>query len=404
MTLKVAHSHWTWLTQTQTWIYKQVCHLPADRVEAHVVCDRTENLDQFPVPHLHSMDDGRLYHFWRAKVRRKLGLRRQPAFLRSVSRRIGAQIVHSHFGDTGWRDLGVARDIGARHVVTFYGYDLSHLPVVEPVWHDRYADLFSEVDLVLCEGVAMGKSVMQLGCPAEKLRVHHLGIEPDEVPFRPRQWTPGSALRVLIAASFVEKKGIPYALAALAALKDEVPLEVTVIGDARSEPRSKQEKVRIQETLERGGLKSRVSMLGFQPHSRLFQEAFRHHIFLSPSVTAQDGDTEGGAPVTIIEMAATGMPIVSTHHCDIPSVIDDGRTGLLAAERDVDGLVHHLRWLIRHPDAWQAMVEAGRHHIEQEYDARRQGHVLAGLYEELVRRPTKSMDDTVLEQFESPGG
>jgi len=75
-------------------------------------------------------------------------------------------------------------------------------------------------------------------------------------------------------------------------------------------------------------------MLGFQPHAILFEEAYKNHIFLSPSVTALDGDTEGGAPVTIIEMAATGMPIISTKHCDIPEVIKDGVTGFLANERD----------------------------------------------------------------------
>ncbi len=52
----------------------------------------------------------------------------------------------------------------------------------------------------------------------------------------------------------------------------------------------------------------------------------RHHLFLSPSVTAPDGDSEGGAPVSIIEAAATGMPVVSTTHCDIPQAVDDGVT------------------------------------------------------------------------------
>ncbi len=70
--------------------------------------------------------------------------------------------------------------------------------------------------------------------------------------------------------------------------------------------------------------------MGYQPHSTLFAEAYRHHIFLSPSVTASTGDTEGGAPVSLIEMAATGMLIVSTTHCDIPEVIKHGVTGLLA--------------------------------------------------------------------------
>jgi len=89
-----------------------------------------------------------------------------------------------------------------------------------------------------------------------------------------------------------------------------------------------------------------VRMLGYQSYKMLFEEVYMHHIFLSPSVTAKDGDAEGGAPVTIIEMAASEIPIISTKHCDIPGVILDGKTGLLAEKRDVDGLYERLLWLV----------------------------------------------------------
>jgi colanic acid/amylovoran biosynthesis glycosyltransferase len=114
------------------------------------------------------------------------------------------------------------------------------------------------------------------------------------------------------------------------------------------------------------------------------EEAYRHHIFLSPSVTASDGDTEGGAPVSLIDMAASGMPIVSSRHCDIPEVILDGVSGLLADERDVDGLVAHLRWLIEHPDEWRPMLDAGRRRMEKEYHAKVQGERLAEVYASLL--------------------
>jgi colanic acid/amylovoran biosynthesis glycosyltransferase len=114
-------------------------------------------------------------------------------------------------------------------------------------------------------------------------------------------------------------------------------------------------------------------------------EARRHHLFISPSVVASDGDTEGGAPVSLIEMSATGLMIVSTTHCDIPSVIIDGKTGLLAAERDVDGLVERLRWIVANPSRWEEMRAAGRAHVEAEFDARRQGERLASVYRDVVR-------------------
>ena len=89
---------------------------------------------------------------------------------------------------------------------------------------------------------------------------------------------------------------------------------------------------------------------------------------------------KGGAPVSIIEMAATGMPIVSTNHCDIPEVILDGVTGLLAEERDVSGLVTHLQHLVKYPEQWLDMVKAGRNHLEAEYDVQIQSARLAAIY------------------------
>ena len=116
----------------------------------------------------------------------------------------------------------------------------------------------------------------------------------------------------------------------------------------------------------------------------LLEEAYKNHLFLSPSVTSRDGDTEGGAPVTVIEMAASGMPVVSSFHCDIPEVIEDGRTGLLAEERNVDELECKLTWLIDNPEKWSEMGAEAREHIEMEFDSVIQSERLATHYRSLV--------------------
>jgi colanic acid/amylovoran biosynthesis glycosyltransferase len=213
--------------------------------------------------------------------------------------------------------------------------------------------------------------------------VHHLGAEVDRIRFQPRTWLAGP-LRVLLAGSFREKKGFPDALEALGRLsRDLTDLEITIIGDADTDPRSQPEKARILSKLKEHDLASRVRLLGYQPHSVLFEESYKHHIFLSPSMTAQDGDTEGGAPVTLIEMAATGMPIVSTRHCDIPAVILHGKTGRLAPEKDVEALLEQLRWLVANRPLWEEMAKAGRSHVESEFDVVKQAGKLRDLYRSL---------------------
>lgn len=381
--IKVIHSTHRWLPQTQTWLYNQIKYLPG-RIESHIVCQETLNLDQFSLPNIHSLHaSSRWAYYWQRAIR-WLGIRQHLSLLTEQLQKQQGQLLHSHFGNLGWANLAAARQANVRHVVTFYGRDVNHLPQQDSRWYGRYQELFSQVDCVLCEGPFMGQCVIRLGCPAGKVQVHHLGVPVEQFPFRPRFWNGQEPLRVLIAASFQEKKGIPYAIEALGKVQREIPLEVTLIGDADGSSRSQQEKQRILDAIERAGLSASIQRLGYQPYARLMEEAYRHHLFLAPSVTAGDGDTEGGAPVGIIEMLATGMMVVSTTHCDIPEVIEHGVTGLLAAERDADGLAEQIRWLAAHPGEWQPMAMRARQRMETDFNAAVQGQRLADLYEKVL--------------------
>lgn len=383
--LKVIHSSPVWLPQTQTWMYNQLRYLPEDLVECLVVCECTNNLDQFHVPNIHSLDQESRLRYYLDKGLRKLKFRNHLGFLVQVAKKTGADILHSHFGTIGWANIKVSKQIGMKHVVTFYGVDVNMLPTRYPRWMKRYQKLFSQANLFLCEGPHMAECLAQLGCPKEKIKVQHLGVQIENIPYRPRRWQPGEPLKILIAASFREKKGITYALEALGVIQHEVNIKVTIMGDASPDPPSQIEKKKILNTIEQTGLQSRVEMLGYQSHSKFFEEAYKNHIFLSPSVTASYGDTEGGAPVSMIELIATGMPVVSTSHCDIPEVVKYDRNDWLVQERDVEGLVDRITWLIDHPDEWLGMLDKGRKHVEVEFDAKHQAKKLLDIYQKLTK-------------------
>jgi colanic acid/amylovoran biosynthesis glycosyltransferase len=384
MTRTVLHRCSVWLPTTENWIYNQV-HYCDGGFEQHVACLKLENPGRFPVPVLHRFPNASLL----GRLRRTglPGLRGRVTelpWLWRCLRRIRPAVVHSHFGDSGYEAAGMLSKMGIKHVVTFYGYDVNRLPLVFPEWKKRYRALFRLANLFLCEGSHMAGCLIALGCPRDKIKVQHLGVEIDRILFTPRKWTPSSPFRVLITASFREKKGIPDALQALAKVRSELPLEVTIIGDASAHPKDQREKEKILAVLGETGLNNCTRLLGYQPHEVLWQEALTHHLFLQPSLTASDGDTEGGAPVTLIEMAASGMPIVSTRHCDIPGIVLDGETGLLAEERNANELAAHITQLSRHPGTWLSMLQKGRQHIERNFSCIIQGQKLAQLYHGLL--------------------
>ena len=314
--------------------------------------------------------------------------RRYPGHLVRVGERIGAELLHAHFAPWGWHVRGAARKLGVPLVVSFYGYDVNQLPTVEPRWRERYRELFADAALVLCEGEHMAACIRALGCEPAKLRVQRLGVDVAAIEHRPRAIDPRTPLRVLMAAAFREKKGVPLGIEALATLARSHPVELTLIGAASDLDASRTEGQLVEAALERASRVKgfRVRRLGFQPHTVLFDEATRHDLFLSPSLTASDGDTEGGAPMALVDMAASGIPIVSSTHCDIPGVIRHGVTGLLAREADLEDLVATLERALQLGSTWFDMTVAGRSHIEQNFDAAEQGLRLAALYREAIAR------------------
>jgi len=376
----VAHCCTPYLFGTGSWIHSQLVHLA--RHEPIVLTDRTENLDVFPFRGVYAYNEIsplRKAFFYLKRTGTDGG--RGP-FFESVLRRRRARLIHCHFGYVGWQMLDVKRRLGLPMATSFYGADASRLPR-DPVWRARYAQLFAQGEVFLAEGEAMRRTLVELGCPPERIVVQHLGVAVDELPFATRCPDPSGVVKVLVAATFREKKGIPDALRAIEKLRGHHPrLQVTLIGDSAGTPADEEEKGTILDLV--GRLAGVVRWVGFLPHPAFRRALLEHHLFLSPSCTGRDGDTEGGAPVALIEAQASGMPVVSTRHCDIPEVVVDGRTGHLSAERDVEALAANLERMITAPArVWSEMSIAARTHIEKHYNVRTQIDRLEGLYERL---------------------
>jgi colanic acid/amylovoran biosynthesis glycosyltransferase len=110
-----------------------------------------------------------------------------------------------------------------------------------------------------------------------------------------------------------------------------------------------------------------VNLLGSKTQPEVLSLLEKSHILLAPSITAKNGDQEG-IPVTLMEAMAMGMPVLSTKHSGIPELVQDGVSGVLVPERDIETLLNKLNYLIRHHDNWPAMGRHGRNHIRNEYD------------------------------------
>src|SRR5262249_7297886 len=91
-----------------------------------------------------------------------------------------------------------------------------------------------------------------------------------------------------------------------------------------------------------------------------------------------------GFPVAILEAMAAGLPVLTTRHGGIPEIVDDGVTGLLAAERDVDGLADAMHRIARDRSLADRLGGGAPREVERGLGLRRWNDKLAARIRQLA--------------------
>jgi colanic acid/amylovoran biosynthesis glycosyltransferase len=138
------------------------------------------------------------------------------------------------------------------------------------------------------------------------------------------------------------------------------------------------------------GLRQKAVFHGMKPVSQYLELLKGIDIVLAPSVHAKDGDTEGGAPVVIIEALCAGIPVAGSTHCDIPNIVSHGSSGLLSAERDVDALAKDIVTLSSNRQLRIDMGKCGAKYARAEHDITRQVSKITDVYRRLTNKPCSS--------------
>ncbi len=286
-------------------------------------------------------------------------------------------VVLCHHGHIGARvaRLREAGVVGGRLVTVFHGSDAS--AYVRRVGSRTYAHLFAAGDLFLPVSDNGRRRLIALGCPAERIAVHGMGVDCGRFAFVRRDRRGGEPLRLVTVARLVERKGIAHAIRAVATLASAgTNVEYTIVGDG---PLSGV----LLHLARELGVAERVRIVGSLSHGAVAAILARSHVMVAPSVTASDGDVEG-IPVAMIEAMASGVPVVSTEHSGIPELITDGATGYLVPEGDSTALAAQLELLARdYVSSWR-VAAAARKLVVQRHDIEKLNDRLVRHFEALV--------------------
>jgi colanic acid/amylovoran biosynthesis glycosyltransferase len=378
--MTVLHVLDRYLNQTMNWVHRLMVHTPCEHVVSAEVHFRnafkgenisfTKSLIQTCLP------EGRdeWHPGWPQRVYGPLLRGYHIRHLQKEIHRQDIDVIHFHFATVAARYLPLIENTDIPVIVSFYGYDYQKAISDKPGLFEKYKRLFDLVSTFIVEGRAGRDTLVELGCPIEKIRILHLGIGIANRPLEEKT-KPKGRLRLIQPATFTPKKGQDLSIKALDHLTHLDDLELTLMGEEVDQDYSEKLKALAQES------RARVTFEPFVDYADFYRKLKDHDIIIQPSRHAPDGDSEGGAPVTLIDAQYCGLPVISTYHCDIPEVVIHGQTGMLVEEEDVDGLSKMIVFYYNMTnEEFQGWRKRGHEHIGQHYDIKKSGIHLMEIY------------------------
>jgi len=273
-------------------------------------------------------------------------------------------VLHAHFAREATekaRDL--SRMSGIPFTFTAHGYDIHRKP--PPDFRER-----AEAARAVVTVSAANRDYIErtFGVAREHIRVIPCGVDTER--FCLAECPPpaaGTAPLIVCVARHVAVKNLGLLLDACGLLRDRgVKLRCVMIGDGplRAELEARRASLALGGIVELPGAAEQSEVL------RWWQRA---------TVGVLTSDNEG-MPVSLMEAAACGVPVVATRVGGIPEMVVEGETGLLVPPRDANAFASAIEMLLRDEGLRRRMGVAARRRAVEEFSVVRQVDALLALW------------------------
>lgn len=185
---------------------------------------------------------------------------------------------------------------------------------------------------------------------------------------------------ILTVGRLVKKKGLNYAISAIAEVVKEFPrLRYRIIGEGPQ----KKELIHQVKSL---GLEGHVEFLGNMGGGQDFLKHLSEATFmLLPCIQPENGDMDV-CPLVLQEAMCALVPVVSTNISAIPELVESNKQGLIVQPNDVPQLVVAIKTLLSDKDLRTSMGQAGFEKIEQKFNIHKEVARLISIWQKIVNR------------------
>src|SRR3954447_23148133 len=210
-----------------------------------------------------------------------------------------------------------------------------------------------------------------MGLPPEGIEVIPVGIDPDEFTPPPADQPRDPDSVLVITSADVALKGLVHLLEALAKLRTERPVRLTVVGSARPGGPA-------EAALDRLALRDAVRFTGPVPEAELVDLLQRASVVAIPSLYE-------GFSLPAIEAMACATPLVTTDAGALPEVVGS-KAGLRVRAGDVGELTAALQLVLDSPSLGEQLGRAGRRRVLDSFTWRATAQRTADWYAETLER------------------
>jgi glycosyltransferase involved in cell wall biosynthesis len=220
-------------------------------------------------------------------------------------------------------------------------------------------------DVVIATSERARRELLQIAPETEpgKILAKPNAISTSRFPARERgDPLPGEPFQIVCVGRIEPKKGLLYAVEAMAALRKRgISACLHLVGEADETNSSRQYERALRQRLAELRIGGIVRLEGRQDLDGVRRFLASGHLFIAPFVELDDGDKDG-IPTALLEAMATGLPAIVTDAGSILEAVEDGKDALVVPQRDPGALADAIENIARDPDRRRRL---GRHAAEK---------------------------------------
>ena len=214
-----------------------------------------------------------------------------------------------------------------------------------------------------------------VGFNKEKFQVIPFGVDTNF--FKPLNVNKDkNTFKILAVGYLIERKGFEYLIKAMKdVLKEHENVTLRIVGSGPLEKK-------LKELIEDLRLQKNVEILKNVSDEDLLRLYNSSDLFVLPSVVDSQGNTEG-LGVVLLEAMACGLPVIGSNIGGIPDIIQDGETGLLVPEKDVNELSKSIVSLIEDEDLRERIAFNGYNMVREKFSWEKVAEGYITIYKEI---------------------